>query len=183
MLSENIKIFRKEKGLSQEELASRLNVVRQTVSKWEQNLSVPDSEMLIKLAEVFEVSVGTLLGETVEPKDTKSELEKISQKLENLNAMLAEKNSRTRRMLITATASIMIIVSAFLIASLIISLIRVLQFVPPFASVGIIGGADGPTQIIVSSQSDWLSIVLTATVAAVLIGTSIYLLKKRKDNN
>ena len=180
MLSENIKIFRKEKGLSQEELASKLNVVRQTVSKWEQNLSVPDSEMLIKLAEIFEVSVGTLLGETVETKDTKSELEEIAQKLENLNAMLAEKDSRKRRTAIKITAAILIAVSVILIASVTISLIRILQFVSPFASVGIIGGADGPTQITVSSQSDWLHIILTAIVAVSMTVTGIFLLKKVK---
>ena len=61
MLSENIKNLRKEKGMSQEELAAKLNVVRQTVSKWEQNLSVPDSEMLISIAEVFDVPVTQLL--------------------------------------------------------------------------------------------------------------------------
>ena len=49
MLSENIKRLRKAKGLSQEELAVKLNVVRQTVSKWEQGLSVPDADLLIKL--------------------------------------------------------------------------------------------------------------------------------------
>jgi len=57
MLKENIKTLRKAKGLSQEELAIKLNVVRQTISKWEQGLSVPDAEMLVKLAEVFEVPV------------------------------------------------------------------------------------------------------------------------------
>ena len=50
MLNENIKRIRKSKGLSQEELAIKLNVVRQTVSKWENGLSVPDSSMLIILA-------------------------------------------------------------------------------------------------------------------------------------
>ena len=49
MLSENIKSIRKSKGLSQQELAVKLNVVRQTVSKWEQGRSVPDSDMLISL--------------------------------------------------------------------------------------------------------------------------------------
>ena len=69
MLKENIKTIRKSKGLSQEELAIKLNVVRQTISKWEQGLSVPDSDMLISLSEVLETSVSTLLGETViEPK-------------------------------------------------------------------------------------------------------------------
>ena len=47
MLNENIRALRKSKGLSQQELAIKLNVVRQTISKWEQGLSVPDSEMLI----------------------------------------------------------------------------------------------------------------------------------------
>ena len=47
MLNENIKALRKSKGLSQQELAVKLNVVRQTVSKWEQGLSVPDSDTLL----------------------------------------------------------------------------------------------------------------------------------------
>lgn len=65
MLSENIKIIRKAKGISQQELADRLNVVRQTISKWEQGLSVPDAEMLISLSEVLETPVSTLLGESI----------------------------------------------------------------------------------------------------------------------
>lgn len=65
MLKENIKTLRKAKGLSQEELAIKLNVVRQTISKWEQGLSVPDAEMLISLSEVLETPVSTLIGETV----------------------------------------------------------------------------------------------------------------------
>lgn len=62
MLNENIKTIRKSKGLSQEELAVKLNVVRQTVSKWEQGLSVPDSDMLISLSDALETPVSTLLG-------------------------------------------------------------------------------------------------------------------------
>ena len=65
MLSDNIKRIRKSKGLSQEELAIKLNVVRQTVSKWENGLSVPDSDMLITLADELDTSVSVLLGETV----------------------------------------------------------------------------------------------------------------------
>ena len=65
MLNETIKAIRKSKGLSQEELAIKLNVVRQTISKWEQGLSVPDSDMLISISEALETSVSTLLGETV----------------------------------------------------------------------------------------------------------------------
>ena len=68
MLSENIKAGRRAKGLSQEELANRLNVVRQTVSKWEQGLSVPDADLLIAVSVVLEMPVSTLLGETVDEK-------------------------------------------------------------------------------------------------------------------
>ena len=84
MLNENIKLIRKSKGLSQEELAVKLNVVRQTISKWEKGLSVPDSDMLISLSEVLETPVSTLLGETFdEPKP--DDLKVISEKLEVIN--------------------------------------------------------------------------------------------------
>ena len=63
MLSENIKEYRKQKGYTQETLAQALNVVRQTVSKWEKGYSVPDADMLEKLADILEVSVSDLLGE------------------------------------------------------------------------------------------------------------------------
>lgn len=66
MLNENIRAIRKSKGLSQEELAVKLNVVRQTISKWEKGLSVPDSDMLISLSEVLGTPVSTLLGETID---------------------------------------------------------------------------------------------------------------------
>ncbi len=65
MLNKNIKAIRKSKGLSQEELAIKLNVVRQTISKWEQGLSVPDSDMLVSISEALETPVSTLLGETI----------------------------------------------------------------------------------------------------------------------
>ncbi len=67
MLNENIRELRKAKGLSQEELAVRLNVVRQTVSKWEKGLSVPDADMLVAIGEAFDTPVSVLLGETVAP--------------------------------------------------------------------------------------------------------------------
>ncbi len=63
LLSEKIKALREEKGFSQEEFATKLCVVRQTVSKWENGLSLPDAEMLVKIAEVLDTSVGTLVGE------------------------------------------------------------------------------------------------------------------------
>ena len=91
MLNENIKRLRKSKGLSQEELAIKLNVVRQTVSKWENGLSVPDSSMLISLADELDTSVSTLLGESVS-ESTYDDLKIISEKLEVINLQLAKKS-------------------------------------------------------------------------------------------
>lgn len=91
MLNENIKRLRKSKGLSQEELAIKLNVVRQTVSKWENGLSVPDSSMLISLADELDTSVSTLLGETIS-ETTSDDLKMISEKLEVINLQLAKKS-------------------------------------------------------------------------------------------
>lgn len=79
MLNENLRNLRKSKGLSQEELAVKLNVVRQTISKWETGLSVPDSEMLLAISDVLETPVSTLLGETVIETDADS-LKAISEK-------------------------------------------------------------------------------------------------------
>ena len=90
MLNENIKAIRKSKGLSQEDLAIRLHVVRQTISKWEQGLSVPDSDLLISIAEVLETPVSTLLGETVAV-PAADDLKAISEKLEGINLQLAQR--------------------------------------------------------------------------------------------
>ena len=98
MLNENIKALRKSKGLSQQELAVRLNVVRQTVSKWEQGLSVPDSDMLIAISEVFETPVSTLLGENVMESEV-DDLKAISAKLEVINLQLAQRKTTMKRIL------------------------------------------------------------------------------------
>ena len=98
MLSENLKTIRRSKGLSQEELAVKLNVVRQTVSKWEKGLSVPDSDMLISISETLETPVGVLLGENVAEKEP-NELKAISEKLEVINLQLAQRKEARRKAL------------------------------------------------------------------------------------
>lgn len=92
MLNESIKIIRKSKGLSQEELAVKLNVVRQTISKWEQGLSVPDADMLITISDALETPVSVLLGESV-AEYREDELKVISQKLEVINLQLVKKKT------------------------------------------------------------------------------------------
>lgn len=98
MLSENLKEFRKNKGYSQEQLAVRLNVVRQTVSKWEKGLSVPDAQMLMEIAEVFDVPVSELLGKTIEQEEKEDVLEVIAQELAKRNELLAMEQQRKEQM-------------------------------------------------------------------------------------
>lgn len=95
MLQDNIKTIRKNKGLTQEELAIRLSVVRQTVSKWEKGLSVPDADMLQRMAEVLEVSVSELLGEEQKMEENRNE---IAEQLSRINEQLAIKNRRAKRL-------------------------------------------------------------------------------------
>ncbi len=96
MLKENIKMIRKQKGLSQEELAIKLNVVRQTISKWEQGLSVPDSELLVSLSEALDTPVSVLLGETIS-EENPDRLKEISEKLEIINLQLAKRKEDKRK--------------------------------------------------------------------------------------
>ena len=118
MLNENIKAVRKSKGLSQEELAVKVNVVRQTISKWEQGLSVPDSDMLLSISEALETPVSTLLGETVMESKV-DDLKAIAEKLEIINLQLAQRNSTRRKTfhwLLVLLCAIIVIISAVLIS-------------------------------------------------------------------
>lgn len=96
MLNENIRTIRKSKGLSQEEFALKLNVVRQTVSKWERGLSVPDSDMLIAISETLDTPVGVLLGETVD-ETAPTDVRALAEKLEVVNLQLARKKAAVRK--------------------------------------------------------------------------------------
>ena len=117
MLSENIKAIRKSKGLSQEELAAKLNIVRQTISKWEKGLSVPDSDMLISISEVLETPVSTLLGENVIESKV-DDLKVISEKLEIINLQLAQRKTTRQKMLhwlFISLCAVIVVISAVLI--------------------------------------------------------------------
>lgn len=107
MLQDQLKACRKNKGLTQEELAEKLHVVRQTVSKWECGASVPDADLLLKIAEILEVDVKDLLGGDIEPEENRNEL---ALQLARINEQLAVKNRRSRRILKT-----IVIVSAALL--------------------------------------------------------------------
>ncbi|MCQ5121178.1 helix-turn-helix domain-containing protein [Massilicoli timonensis] len=92
MINENIKYYRKRKGMSQEKMAVKLHVVRQTVSKWETGHSVPDADILIHISELLEVPVYQLL----DLNETSLKEESLSKELERLNHLLAEKNKKEK---------------------------------------------------------------------------------------
>lgn len=142
MLNENIKTIRKSKGLSQEELANKINVVRQTVSKWEKGLSVPDSDMLISLSNALNTPVSVLLGESIKGytneqtngqdedetnginnsndmncvKEENNNIKELAEKLEVINTQFAHKKKLRRRIL----KGVLIGVGAIIIISFIV---------------------------------------------------------------
>ncbi|MEY8320491.1 helix-turn-helix transcriptional regulator [Lachnospiraceae bacterium 46-61] len=111
MLNENIKAIRKSKGLSQTELAIKLNVVRQTVSKWEQGLSVPDSDMLLSISEALETPVSILLGETIIESKV-DDLKAISAKLEVINIYIAQRKTTRKKLLHWFLISLCVVIAA-----------------------------------------------------------------------
>lgn len=170
MLSRNIKNLRTAAGLSQEELAQKLHVVRQTVSKWEKGLSVPDADMLIALAQALDTSPAALLGpESAGEAAAQNQADKLAEKLQDLNSRLAEqieKNRRLRRILYAAVLGIAMI-------GLLIQLLPRLHgfFTSLYlsrAASGIIGGADGPTAIYVSAAGPQWSTVLILSALFIL---------------
>lgn len=118
MINENIKAIRKSKGLSQAELAIKLNVVRQTISKWEQGLSVPDADMLLSISEALDTPVSTLLGETVVEREA-DDLRAISEKLEVINLQLAHGKAMRQKVIhwffISLCAAIVVVFAVLIV--------------------------------------------------------------------
>ncbi len=169
MLKENIRILRKQRGLSQEELSVQLNVVRQTISKWEQGLSVPDAEMLIAISKVFDTPVSVLLGENIEEKE-ENELQVISKKLEIINRQLYEEKKLKRKKLfyICLSFSIMIVVITLLLYILNSPYLNWNYNIPENAVLGVI-----------YHYFEWLFMRVAPFVFILLIVVMIVLKKKK----
>ena len=127
MFSENLKTLRKQKGLTQETLAIKLHITRQTISKWEKGLSVPDTEQLVRLAEVLEVPITQLLGQKVA--DTTNENE-VAEYLAQIAEQLAIKNRRTK-LIVKIVVGILV---AFVVANLLMVLMSFSSFKLPYGS-------------------------------------------------
>ena len=175
MLNENIKALRKAKGLSQEELAIKLNVVRQTVSKWEKALSVPDAGMLIKIADALDTTVNVLLGEEV-PKAAEQEFTKaITAKLELLNELFAKRSERNRK----TWRIVFVAIGIVALAGIANELLLLSELLQVNASTPIIGGADAATQMYVTgSGSHWTGLIITI-LAGIIAVVGIHYTKRR----
>ncbi len=112
MFHENLRRKRKERGLSQADLAAQLHVVRQTISKWENGMSVPDSAQLITMADLLETTVSDLLGAPIE---NEAEPNQLAKELSRLNAQLAVRNHRTRRALKTVAVVLLALAAAMVV--------------------------------------------------------------------
>lgn len=139
MFHENLKAIRRAKGLTQEELATRLHVVRQTVSKWEKGQSVPDADMLIKIAEVFEVSVSELLGRAAKT-EQEPDVNAIASQLVRINEQLAVRNRRSRRI----ARIVLGVIAAFILFQLLLGILSLMNYTyePTIGSTEIVSTDD-----------------------------------------
>lgn len=120
MFQENLKTMRKAKGYTQEDLAIKLNVVRQTVSKWEKGLSVPDADALCKIVDVLDTDVSTLLGEEIVEETDKSA---VAQQLAKISEQLAMKNQRSKTIWKVVCIILFVIVVFYILAIVAFSVI------------------------------------------------------------
>lgn len=174
MLNENIKALRKAKGLSQEELAIKLCVVRQTISKWEKGLSVPDAGMVIQIADALDTTVNILLGEqTPEPEEPES-VKALAAKLEVLNEQFAKRSERKRKIWRIVFAVIGILALVGLVQEL-FAFVHLHQFNNMLeSSESIIGGADKATSIFVSNISIQGFSAIMTVIAGVVAVVGLY---------
>ena len=151
MLNENIKALRKAKGLSQEELAIKLNVVRQTISKWEKGLSVPDAGLVIQIAEVLDTTVNILLGEEIPNSKETDFIKTLAAKLEVLNEQYS-KRDKWRRKIWRMVFTVILIISTILLIRYLIFFTSIYQMknigdVSAITSDTVIGGGNVPVYI------------------------------------
>lgn len=177
MLGENIKNCRMAKGLSQEALANQCHVVRQTVSKWEKGRSVPDADMLLRLAEALDTTVNQLLGATDEPSEV-ADLLACAAKSERFNEQSAQRNEhrRSRRIVFAVLG-----VTALLLAGKeLLDSIWVWHAMHAIhADASVIGGLDSSTNLYVTSGIFQIGRILFPALIAVASGIGFYQTRRK----
>lgn len=175
MLNENIKLQRKAKGMSQEELAAKLNVVRQTLSKWENGLSVPDAEMLIRIAEALDTSVSELLGESCPSESNSDTLKILAVKLEVLNQQYSRSQEQKRKIWRIVFIALAILGAIYLVDCLRIAGIIFRAIINPNVKVV----SDSTKSMYIMMFSSCVRIILPPVVVCVIAANGVY---KTKEN-
>lgn len=166
MLHQTIRTMRKARGFSQQELAARLHVVRQTVSKWETGHSVPDADMLVKLAKALDTTTEVLLGG--QPPASQDPVGELAARLDRLNAQLARRMEQKRKIRRAIFAGIGLLALVGILRE-ILGAVQRWQFARMLAETpSILGGADEATSIFVSCIS-WQDVSLLLVVAAAIV--------------
>ena len=172
MFGDNLKKVRKEKGLSQEALAEKINVVRQTISKWEKGLSIPDGDMLIKLSQVLEVPVETLLGSKVPLENTNAVNQAIQFQIINSLLENSQRGSAKMSGIMILGAFISLIGAFFSVA---LMTLATLNDVTLNGTVGIIGLLKG-----YGAMDFFMVSIAIIVLGIVLFGIGIYIKFKSK---
>lgn len=113
--------LRKEKKLSQEEVADKLNVTRQTVSKWETNQSTPDFDKVLQLCELFGISADELLSGN---KKEENNTEKKSEKIESVEEKTLSRQEIRRKSAEVVSTSIFIYIVAVALLTVAIPVLK-----------------------------------------------------------
>lgn len=152
MLGDNLKRYRREKGYTQEELSAMLHVVRQTLSKWENNLSVPDADVLVEISKALDVPVHVLLGLTPEAPTVD-----LAAELARVNAELAERNRQLQRNALVGKKRGQILFLSFA------ALLIMISVRDPMVSLGLTGGCFGLSLLILDRN---LSLLAETAISA-----------------
>lgn len=169
MLSDKIKIYRRRKGLTQDDVALYVHVSRQTVSKWERGVSVPDADALARLAELYKVGVTELLGNTAttSPQDDFSgnatDDSFIAQQLEKINSQIALRNRRCRLIYgIIAIAGVVVLLWGVITTALgLINYVSVVQQMDMY-------GSETAGMVISRAASSTISGIIRIVIGAII---------------
>lgn len=169
VFGDTLKTLRRKAGLSQGELAARMNVVRQTISKWENNLSMPDVDQLVALSGILGVPVGTLTGAPT-PEPDRADVERQLELMRLLSAQLGRR-PRAFNALMAAGLALAVLGAVFAIA---IMALATLNDVTLNGCVGLPGliagyGATGPM----------LASLIAALAGVILLAAGAYLREQR----
>ncbi len=178
MLSDNLKNRRKAQGLSQDELASRVHVVRQTISKWENGLSVPDSDMLPRLAEALDTSVSMLLAEPAAPEE-ETQIQAVAAKLAYLTEQW-EKRSERRRKIWRGIFILLGLIAVLALFSVLTDSIPYQAVIKEYSDgISVIGGYNGATNIYIANSVLQTGVPVAALAAIAVSAVGFYKTRRK----